>query len=133
MQIHIQTHTGSSVVAGSCSRAHRCIEGSADEGWVCTIRTHAGAQAEFLAPSHTRDGNQPRGSSLLSSAIEAWAGCQHRSWTTEETGRGGIWAGLMDGGAWLATVHGIEKSRTELKQLSMQHSRRWSANADTWG
>ena len=25
----------------------------------------------------------------------------------------------MDGGAWQATVHGVEKSQTELKQLSM--------------
>ena len=31
----------------------------------------------------------------------------------------------MEGGAWWATVHGVTKSRTRLKQLGTQHSTMW--------
>ena len=31
----------------------------------------------------------------------------------------------MDGGAWQAAVHGVTKSRTQLKQLSTAHNRNY--------
>ena len=90
--------------------------------WVMGVDCQNASAQSFWPQAHTCDGNRPRESSLVSSAVEPWVGFQQESWTTEETGRGGNWAGLMDGGAWLAMVHGIERSQTQLKRLSMQHS-----------
>ena len=47
----------------------------------------------FWPQARTCDGSQPRESSLVSSAVEAWAGCQQGSGTTEDTGRGRNWGG----------------------------------------
>ena len=91
--------------------------------WIFFGRTDAEVEAPILWPLAAKSGSLEK--TLMLGKIEGqrWSGWQRIRWLDSsadslDMNLSKLQEIVEDRGAWLATVHGVAKSRTQLKQLS---------------